>query len=280
MYITEETMYTEYCSRLPFVFNTRRRFEHFGRNNELTMISQFPMIESSKSQTQTQIRNTLLEKLSAEERSTLFPSMELIEFSTKETVYSPRQPLNHAYFPDTCVMSMITVLDDGSEIEAATVGNEGMIGIPLLLGANQMPSKVVCQISGTAWRISAEELLKAIEEHSALLSSLKKYAQALFDLLAQSTACNRLHTIEQRCARWLLSTHDRIEGDTFFLTHEFLATMLGVRRPGVSLVAKSLQDSGLVSYKHGKMTVRDRNGLEGVSCECYAAVRDSFGRHN
>lgn len=238
------------------------------------------MIESSKSQTQTQIRNTLLEKLSAEERSTLFPSMELIEFSTKETVYSPRQPLNHAYFPDTCVMSMITVLDDGSEIEAATVGNEGMIGIPLLLGANQMPSKVVCQISGTAWRISAEELLKAIEEHSALLSSLKKYAQALFDLLAQSTACNRLHTIEQRCARWLLSTHDRIEGDTFFLTHEFLATMLGVRRPGVSLVAKSLQDSGLVSYKHGKMTVRDRNGLEGVSCECYAAVRDSFGRHN
>ncbi|HNB23871.1 MAG TPA: Crp/Fnr family transcriptional regulator [Candidatus Melainabacteria bacterium] len=177
-------------------------------------------------------------------------------------------------------MSLITVLDDGTEIEAATIGNEGMMGIPLLLGGKQMPSKVVCQVSGSAWRIDADELVKSIDENPGLFANLKKYAQALFDLLAQSTACNRLHTIEQRCARWLLSTHDRIEGDTFFLTHEFLATMLGVRRPGVSLVAKSLQDSGMVSYKHGKMTIRDRNGLEGVSCECYAAVRDSFAKQN
>ncbi len=239
------------------------------------MISQSPIIETP---TQIQMRNTLLEKLSEEERESLFPSMELTEFATKELVYAPRQNLNYAYFPETCVMSLITVLEDGTEIEAATIGNEGMIGIPLILAGNQMQSKVVCQIAGSAWRISAEELVKALDAHPALFLSLRKYAQALFDLLAQGTACNRLHTIEQRCARWLLSTHDRIEGDTFFLTHEFLATMLGVRRPGVSLVAKSLQDSGLVSYKHGKMTIRDRNGLEGISCECYAAVRNSYAR--
>ncbi|PZM81466.1 MAG: Crp/Fnr family transcriptional regulator [Candidatus Melainabacteria bacterium] len=241
------------------------------------MNSQLSMIDT---QSQIQIRNTLLEKLSVEERNSLFPGMELTEFSPKETVYSPRQSLAHAYFPETCVMSLITVLEDGSEIEAATIGNEGMIGIPLLLAGDQMPSKVVCQIGGSAWRIPADELIKAVEKDAVLFLNLRRYAQALFDLLAQSTACNRLHTIEQRCARWLLSTHDRIEGDTFFLTHEFLATMLGVRRPGVSLVAKSLQDSGFVSYKHGKMTIRDRNGLEGISCECYAAVRESYGRLN
>lgn len=233
------------------------------------------MIESSS---QLQMRNTLLEKLSSKERDSLFPSMELTEFSPREIVYAPRQHLNYAYFPETCVMSLITVLDDGTEIEAATIGNEGMIGIPLILAGNQMTSKVVCQIAGSASRTSADELVKALDAHPALFLSLRKYAHALFELLTQSTACNRLHTIEQRCARWLLSTHDRIDGDTFFLTHEFLATMLGVRRPGVSLVAKSLQDSGLVSYKHGKMTIRDRNGLEGVSCECYAAVKSSYGR--
>lgn len=239
------------------------------------MLRQSTMIESANL---TQIRNTLLEKLSSEERESLFPSIELTEFSTKELVYAPRQSLNYAYFPETCVMSLITVLEDGTEIEAATIGNEGMIGIPLILAGNRMTSKVVCQIAGSAWRIPAEELTKALESHPALFLNLRKYAQALFELLAQSTACNRLHTIEQRCARWLLSTHDRIEGDTFFLTHEFLATMLGVRRPGVSLVAKSLQDNGLVSYKHGKMTIKDRNGLEGISCECYATVRNSYGQ--
>jgi len=265
----------------PLLFDAIRRFEHFCRNYEYMMTSQFPMIESSStSQNQAPVRNALLEKLTSDERSSLFPSLELIDFSTKEVIYSPRQALNNAYFPETCVMSLITVLDDGTEIEAATIGNEGMMGIPLLLGGKQMPSKVVCQVSGSAWRIDADELVKSIDENPGLFANLKKYAQALFDLLAQSTACNRLHTIEQRCARWLLSTHDRIEGDTFFLTHEFLATMLGVRRPGVSLVAKSLQDSGMVSYKHGKMTIRDRNGLEGVSCECYAAVRDSFAKQN
>jgi len=231
-------------------------------------------------QTDTKLRNTLLEKLSSEERSTLFPSLELIEFSIKQTVYSPHQTLSYAYFPETCVLSLITVLDDGTEIEAATIGNEGMIGIPILLGGNQMPSKVVCQISGAAWRVGADDLVNAFEKEPSFFLSLCRYTQALFDLLAQGTACNRLHTIEQRCARWLLSTHDRIEGDTFFLTHEFLATMLGVRRPGVSLVAKALQDSGFVSYKHGKMTIRDRSGLEGISCECYGAVRESYGRLN
>ncbi len=128
------------------------------------MISQSPIIETP---TQIQMRNTLLEKLSSEERESLFPSMELAEFSTKELVYAPRQNLNYAYFPETCVMSLITVLEDGTEIEAATIGNEGMIGIPLILAGNQMQSKVVCQIAGSAWRISAEELVKALDAHPA-----------------------------------------------------------------------------------------------------------------
>jgi len=233
------------------------------------------MIES---QTQTQIRNSLLERLSESERNSLFPSMELVEITAKEVVYVPRQPLKFAYFPETCVMSKITVLEDGTEIEAATIGNEGMVGVPILLAAVDMPSKIVCQIGGSAWRVPADELIRAAESNAEFNLILRKYAQALFELLAQGTACNRLHTIEQRCARWLLSTHDRVEGDTFSLTHEFLATMLGVRRPGVSLVAKALQDNGLVSYKHGRMTITNRPGLEGVSCECYAAVRENYGR--
>ncbi len=224
------------------------------------------------------VRNSLLDTLSREERESLFPSIELLEFSPREVVYVPRQPLKEAYFPETCVMSKITVLEDGTEIEAATIGNEGLVGIPILLAAQDMPSKVVCQIGGSAWRVSAEDLLRAQDANPGFFMVLKKYAQALFDLLAQGTACNRLHTIEQRCARWLLSAHDRVEGDTFLLTHEFLATMLGVRRPGVSLVAKALQDNGMVSYKHGRMTITNRNGLEGVSCECYAAVRENYGR--
>lgn len=239
------------------------------------------MIEShmeTQTQTHSQTRNALLERLSEPERRALFPSIELVEISPKEVVYAPRQALKYAYFPETCVMSKITVLEDGTEIEAATIGNEGMVGVPIILAAIDMPSKIVCQIGGTAWKVPAEELTQAMETNSEFSLVLKKYAQALFELLAQGTACNRLHTIEQRCARWLLSTHDRVEGDTFSLTHEFLATMLGVRRPGVSLVAKSLQDNGLVSYKHGRMTITNRHGLEGISCECYAAVRDNYGR--
>jgi len=235
------------------------------------------MIETQMD-THTQTRNTLLERLSESERKALFPSKELVDISPKEVVYAPRQPLKHAYFPETCIMSKITVLEDGTEIEAATIGNEGMVGVPIILAAIDMPSKIVCQIGGTAWKVPAEELTQAMESNSDFSLVLRKYAQALFELLAQGTACNRLHTIEQRCARWLLSTHDRVEGDTFSLTHEFLATMLGVRRPGVSLVAKALQDNGLVSYKHGRMTITNRHGLEGISCECYAAVRDNYGR--
>ena len=239
------------------------------------------MIESqmeTQTQTHSHTRNALLERLSESERRALFPSIELVEISPKEVVYAPRQALKYAYFPETCVMSKITVLEDGTEIEAATIGNEGMVGVPIILAAVDMPSKIVCQIGGTAWKVPAEELTQAMETNSEFSLVLRKYAQALFELLAQGTACNRLHTIEQRCARWLLSTHDRVEGDTFSLTHEFLATMLGVRRPGVSLVAKALQDNGLVSYKHGRMTITNRHGLEGISCECYAAVRDNYGR--
>lgn len=206
----------------------------------------------------------------------MLPCMELVEFEIREPLYEPNTPIETAYFPDSGCMSLITKLKDGTGVEAMTVGREGMVGLPLILGVETSPTHAICQVPGHAWCIAAADLLNFIEINANFFLLLRQYAQTVFDSMAQSAACNRLHTIEERCARWLLLTHDRMESDTFQLTQEFLATMLGVHRPGVSLVAKTLQNAALIDYKHGKITILDREGLEQVCCECYSAVRDGF----
>lgn len=226
-------------------------------------------------------RNWILAKLNKLERESIISCMELFDIEPREVLYEPDRAMENAYFPESGIMSIVTLIRDGPSVEAATVGYEGMVGIPLVLGSDTTTTtRAFCQISGRVWRISADDLHKQMRQSPTLCTCLFQYAQTLFDLLAQSTACNRLHSIEERCARWLLLTHDRMDSDTYQLTQESLATMLGVRRAGVSLVAQTLQSAGLIEYRHGKVTIKDRENLETVSCECYSVVRKAYEKLN
>jgi CRP-like cAMP-binding protein len=168
---------------------------------------------------------------------------------------------------------------DGSAVEVGTVGREGLVGLVIVLGGAASPTVTLCQIPGTARRITAERLAEAVEARPALRRLLLRYAQGYLTQVAQGAACNRLHGIEARCARWLLMTHDRVGGaDTFPLKQEFLAVMLGVRRAGVTVAAGALQDAGLIRYRRGSIRVLDRAGLEAASCECYGLVREQYAR--
>jgi len=220
----------------------------------------------------TKPRNHLLAQLEPDELSRLMLCMELQDLGIRSVLYQPNTAITHAYFPESGVMSIVTPFEEGPSVEAITVGFEGVVGLPLILGANSSLTKAFCQVPGSVWAISAADFLKSVESSPRLSLLLRRYAQTVFDTMAQNAACNRLHTIEQRCARWLLLTHDRIDSDTFQLTQEFLAVMLGVRRPGVNLVAKTLQTAGLIDYKHGKITIINRTGLEKVCCKCYQII--------
>lgn len=153
-----------------------------------------------------------------------------------------------------------------------------MVGLPVFLGSKQLPGLGICQVPGEALRMRAQDLHTQVIPGIALYEMLLRYTQALFNFIAQSALCNCVHSIEERCCRWLLLSHDRIAGDQFPLTHEFLSQMLGVRRAGVSQVAAKLQNAGLISYHYGKITILDRVGLEATSCECYQLVKTEFER--
>ena len=169
-------------------------------------------------------------------------------------------------------------MKDGEAIEAATVGNEAMIGVPLLLGTKSIPTQVVAQIPGDALRMKAEVFIREVYWGSPLHTLLLRYMQTLMNQFVQTAACNRLHCVEERCCRWLLMTHDRVESDEFVLTQEFLSIMLGVRRASVSEVAATLQQAGFISYQRGRITILNREGLESASCECYQAIKQENER--
>ncbi|HEU4561941.1 MAG TPA: Crp/Fnr family transcriptional regulator [Longimicrobium sp.] len=173
---------------------------------------------------------------------------------------------------------MLGLMDDGSAVETATIGNEGLVGVPVFLGAMQMAGQAFAQVPGEAYRLPAGALREEVRRGSALATLLGRYTQALFTLVAQSSACNRKHAVEQRCARWLLMTHDRVPGDTFELTQHFLSQMLGVRRATVNEAAAALQERGLIDYTRGRITIIDRAGLEAAACACYAIIRNEFAR--
>jgi CRP-like cAMP-binding protein len=223
-------------------------------------------------------RNHILSKLTKDSLRVLLPNMELVEFDIREPLYEPNSSIDTVYFPDTGMISIVCLTADGPSIEAVTVGREGFIGLPLILGATTTPTRAFCQIPGRCWSVPAADFLRHVDADAEFSLLLRKYAQTVFDLMAQSTACNCLHSIEERCARWLLITHDRMDTNSFQLTQEFLATMIGVRRSSVNLIARTLQSAGLIDYRHGKIVILDREGLELVSCGCYAIVRDAFNK--
>ncbi|MEH2013250.1 Crp/Fnr family transcriptional regulator [Nostoc sp.] len=224
------------------------------------------------------MKNQLLAALPSKEYSRLVAYMEVIPLELKQHLYIRNQPIEYVYFLNYGVASMLTVLTDGSAIEVATVGNEGMVGLPVFLGADRIPGECFIQVPGYGLRMKVDAFKTHVTASSPLHDLLQRYTQALFNQIAQSAACNRLHSIEERLCRWLLMTADRVETSTFPLTQEFLSKMLGVNRSSVSLTASILQRAGLVEYARGQMTILDRSGLEATTCECYQVVRAEFER--
>jgi len=226
----------------------------------------------------TSVQNRLLASLPREEYERLQPYLEPVVLDVKRELYQPNVPIEFVYFPLEGVCSLLSLSSESQLIEVGTVGNEGMVGLPVFLGVRQVPGISMCQVPGTALRMREEELQTQVSRDSSLNEVLHRYTQALFNFISQSAVCNRLHSIEQRCCRWLLLTRDRVGTDEVPLTHEFLSQMLGVRRAGVTEVAARLQNAGFISYRYGKITIVDRAGLEATSCECYELIKAEFER--
>jgi CRP-like cAMP-binding protein len=224
-------------------------------------------------------RNRLLRALPSDAYARLAPFMEPVELATGRVLWRADGPIEAVYFPRTAVCSLLTPLSDEAPVESATVGCEGMVGVPLVLGAASTHTLAIAQVAGSAIRVDAVRFREwlATERHPAS-SVFFLYAQALIEQTAQSVACNRRHAMEERCARWLLATADRVDADRFHLTHEFLAAMLGVRRASVTVAAGMLQRAGIIRYTRGRITVLDRALLEEASCECYRVVHDHYER--
>jgi CRP-like cAMP-binding protein len=205
--------------------------------------------------------------------------LEAVTLELGEMLAAADEPYRHIYFPETAVVSVINRMSDGGAAEVGTIGNEGMAGIASYLEAAPSRSESVVQIAGTAFRVPVATFLRGMRERPLMLRLLNRYTLAYLAQVEQTAACNRLHGIEVRCARWLLMTHDRIgQPAEFPLTQEYLAIMLGVRRSGVSVAAGSLRDAGLIRYSRGVIRVSDRDGLEHAACECYGVVRRHFDR--
>jgi CRP-like cAMP-binding protein len=206
------------------------------------------------------------------------PLLERGTIAIKQVVYEANGPITHVYFPTGSVISLVTFMAEGAPVEMATVGREGMVGLPIFLGAGTIPSTAFGQIPGDSLRMETGAFTEKVRRNSRLVRLLNLYTQALFNQVAQSSACNRVHSIEQRCARWLLQTHDRVGKEDFPLTQEFLAQMLGVRRARVNVGAGMLQDAGFIRYIRGRIEILDRAGLEAASCACYGIIKREFER--
>lgn len=189
-----------------------------------------------------------------------------------------REPIRFVYFPVSCAISIVARMKDGSDVEAMLVGREGFYGLPAVLGDEVSSSEALVQLPGTLLRIPAAEFMRCFNGESNLKTRTLSYAHVTIETIAQFSACNRLHAINERGAKWLLLAHDRADGDTVHITHEFLATTLGVRRPGVSIATAGFDEAGYIDSQRGRIVIRDRAGLESVACECYAAVNASLKR--
>ncbi|HKG90724.1 MAG TPA: Crp/Fnr family transcriptional regulator [Gemmatimonadaceae bacterium] len=223
-------------------------------------------------------RNRLLGALPESDLARLARSLERIALEPRAVLFDPDRPIEHVYFPEDCVGSIVGIMADGSAVETATVGREGMIGLPVYLGDGRTSAQAFCQVPGEALRMEARRFRRELERGGPLLSLLNRYTQALISQIAQSSACNRLHPLRQRCARWLLQTRDCVGRDEFAFTHQFLSQMLGVRRSTVTELAGELERAGLIRNRYGRIIILDRDGLEGTACECYRIIRREFER--
>jgi len=230
------------------------------------------------STTHSPTQNRLLAAIPAAEFARLSPHLELVQLSLGQALYESGGRLDHVYFPTTCIVSLLYVLENGASAEIAVVGNEGILGISLFMGGETTPSRAVVQSAGFGYRLRAPLLKEEFNRAGPLLRLLLRYTQALITQMAQTAVCNRHHSIEQQLCRWLLLSLDRLSSSSLTMTQELIANMLGVRREGVTVAARSLQRAGLIRYSRGRIDVLDRPGLEKAVCECYAVVKAEFER--
>jgi CRP-like cAMP-binding protein len=223
-------------------------------------------------------QNHLLAVLPESERARLFTHLEWVPLPLGEALYESGDRLNHVYFPTTAIVSLLYVMENGASAEIAVVGNEGMVGIAVLMGGESMPNRAVVQSGGHAYRLKGSLLKQAFNRPGALQHLLLRYTQALLTQMAQTAVCNRHHSVDQQLCRWLLLSLDRLPVNELCMTQELIANMLGVRREGVTEAAGKLQRVGLIRYSRGHITVLDRPGLEARVCECYEVVSKEFRR--
>ena len=222
--------------------------------------------------------NKLLAALTTKCYKRLLPELEEVELPLGKILYTPKQLIKFVYFPRLAAVSMVNIFEDGSMVEVGVVGREGMVGTPLLSGDDLSPHQAVVQIADGAFRMKALVFKRELESNGELANISRRYSQALFTQVAQTAACNGVHPIVERLARWLLLMQNRMESDVLQLTHEFISTMLGTRRAGVTIAAGQLQKAKIITYHRGKVTILDQQKLEEASCECYRIVRDEYDR--
>ena len=227
-------------------------------------------------------RNRLLRALPTADYDALRPDLHAVTLAQGAVLFEARARITHVYFPQGCVVSLLTPTDAGPAGEVGLVGNEGMVGVSVFLGGRTATTQAVLQVPGGApdgtWRMSAAAFTRALARGPALHRLMQAYARTLIGQLTQGLACNQRHLVGQRCARWLLMAHDRVGADRFTLTQEFLGQMLGVQRPTVSLAAQALQSLGLIRYVRGQVTITDRAGLESAACGCYDVIAEDYSR--
>jgi len=221
--------------------------------------------------------NRLLVALPRDEHDRLLPHLEKVSLPLRDILYEANGPIAHVFFPLNGVVSLV-IMDGRFTLEVGIIGNEGMVGTPVFLGAERSPTKAIVQIQGEALRLEVKVFQKEMGRDGPLYGLVQRYTQAMINQISQSIVCNHRHSVEKRMSRWLLMSHNRAGADEFLLTHEFLAQMLGVCRPTVTAVAGKLQKAGLIHYHRGRITVIDRKGLEAASCECYEAVAKELDR--
>ena len=222
--------------------------------------------------------NRLLGLLPPRDYARLRPHLQPVPLEYRQSLYRANKPIGFVYFIETGVGSLVNTMANGEAAEVGTIGNEGVVGLPLVLGDDRAPTSVYMQVPGAGLRMKATLFNKELARSASMRIVMLRYAHAFFNQIAQSAACNHFHSLQQRCCRWLLMTHDRMQSDEFLLTQEFLAMMLGVQRTGVSAAAGALQRAGLIRYRRGTVTIIDRRGLKRRSCECYGVSKREFDR--
>lgn len=228
-------------------------------------------------------RNRILTALPPDELERILPDLERVTLEIRDLIFDVNQVIEQVCFPEGCVCSVLGLMADGSAVETATIGHEGVVGLPVFHGTDRTSFQAFCQVPGEALIMPVAAFRREIARSGALTLMLHRYSQALLTLVAQSSACNRLHTMQERCARWLLLTHDRVGGlsrgvHEFSLTHSFLSQMLGTRRVSVTEAMNALSDTGALTYEGEIVRVLDRGRLEGAACECYEIIRSEFER--